>query len=103
VLQGGLGIAAGGNIHPGRVSVFEPIHGSAPKYKGQKKACPLAAILAVSMMLDQLGEVQAGAAIEQAVTNLLNGPKLPTIGTDSGIPSDVQGDWAVEELRALRS
>jgi 3-isopropylmalate dehydrogenase len=100
-LQGGLGVAAGGNIHPGRVSVFEPIHGSAPKYKGQRKACPLACILAVSMMLEHLGEGRAARAIESAVAALVNSPRLPTIGTDSGVPSDRQGDWTVEELRKL--
>lgn len=102
VLQGGLGVAAGGNINPGKVSVYEPIHGSAPKYKGQKKACPLACILAVGMMLDQLGETKAADGIEKAVENLLNGPKLPSIGTDSGVPSDKQGDWVLEELQKLK-
>ncbi len=97
VLQGGLGIAAGGNIHPGRVSVFEPIHGSAPKYKGLKKANPLAAILAAGMLLDHVGEKDAAAAVENAVVAVL--PKLPSIGTDSGVPTDRIGDLVVQELR----
>ncbi|HTO91007.1 MAG TPA: 3-isopropylmalate dehydrogenase, partial [Candidatus Sulfotelmatobacter sp.] len=59
MIQGGLGIAASGNIHPGRVSLFEPIHGSAPKYAGQNVANPIAAIMAVQMMLDYLGEKPA--------------------------------------------
>src|SRR5438128_601939 len=59
MIQGGMGIAAGGNIHPGKVSVFEPIHGSAPKYKGLKKVSPLAAILAGGMLLEQVGDKKA--------------------------------------------
>lgn len=98
VLQGGLGIAAGGNIHPGRVSVFEPIHGSAPRYKGRKQACPLACILAVSMMLDFLGEKKAAEGIEAAVTRVLHSGRLPSLGTDSGVPTDVQGGLVEEEL-----
>ncbi len=97
VLQGGLGIAAGGNIHPGRVSVFEPIHGSAPKYQGQKKANPLAAIFAAGMLLDHVGEPAAARAVERAVVRVL--PKLPSVGTDSGVPTDKIGDLVVEELR----
>lgn len=97
-LQGGLGIAAGGNIHPGRVSVFEPIHGSAPKYKGQRKACPLACILAVSMMLEFLGETPAAREVEQAVVRLIDSGRLPSIGTDAGVPTDVQGQWVAEQI-----
>lgn len=97
-LQGGLGIAAGGNIHPGRVSVFEPIHGSAPKYKGMKKACPLACILSVGMMLDFLGETRAAQAVESAVQHVLSSGKIPSIATDSGIPTDRQGDIVCEVL-----
>jgi 3-isopropylmalate dehydrogenase len=100
VLQGGLGIAAGGNIHPGKVSVFEPIHGSAPKYKGQKKANPLAAILAAGMLLEHVGEKRAGDALEQAVIRLLTSRRIRSIGTDSGIPTDQIGDLVVQELKS---
>src|SRR5207245_1217267 len=55
MIQGGLGIAASGNIHPGQVSLFEPIHGSAPKHAGKNVANPIATIIAVPMMLDWLG------------------------------------------------
>ncbi|PIP16702.1 MAG: 3-isopropylmalate dehydrogenase [bacterium (Candidatus Ratteibacteria) CG23_combo_of_CG06-09_8_20_14_all_48_7] len=68
VTQGGLGIAAGGNINPEGVSMFEPIHGSAPKYTGRNVICPLATISAGGMMLDILGEKEASAAIESAIT-----------------------------------
>jgi 3-isopropylmalate dehydrogenase len=67
-LQGGLGVAASGNIHPGRVSLFEPIHGSAPKYAGKDVANPLGAILTAAMMLEYLGFNSAAQRIEQAVT-----------------------------------
>jgi 3-isopropylmalate dehydrogenase len=67
MIQGGMGIAAGGNLNPEGTSMFEPIGGSAPKYTGQNVINPLAAICAGQMMLEQLGETEAGAAIEQAV------------------------------------
>jgi len=66
-LQGGLGVAASGNIHPGRVSLFEPIHGSAPKYTGKDVANPIGAILTAAMMLDFLGLPQPAKRIEAAV------------------------------------
>jgi 3-isopropylmalate dehydrogenase len=67
MVQGGMGIAAGGNINPQGASMFEPIGGSAPKYTGQGVINPLAAICAGQMMLDFLGEHQAAHAIETAV------------------------------------
>lgn len=67
MIQGGMGIAAGGNINPEGVSMFEPIGGSAPKYKGQNKINPLAAICAAGIMLEHLGEEKSGRDIEQAV------------------------------------
>ena len=66
-LQGGLGMAASGNIHPGRVSLFEPIHGSAPKYAGKDVANPIGAILTAAMMLEYLGYADAANDIERAV------------------------------------
>ncbi|HEY6050624.1 MAG TPA: 3-isopropylmalate dehydrogenase, partial [Thermoanaerobaculia bacterium] len=66
-LQGGLGMAASGNIHPGRVSMFEPVHGSAPKYAGTGKANPFGAILTIALMLEHLGKSEEAAAIERAV------------------------------------
>jgi 3-isopropylmalate dehydrogenase len=70
-LQGGLGMAASGNINPEGVSLFEPVHGSAPKYAGQDVANPFGAILTVQMMLEWLGEKAAGAAIEAAVVEAI--------------------------------
>ncbi|HVS21204.1 MAG TPA: 3-isopropylmalate dehydrogenase [Pyrinomonadaceae bacterium] len=66
-LQGGLGLAASGNIHPGRVSLFEPVHGSAPPLAGKNVANPVGAVLTAAMMLDYLGHKEASAAIERAV------------------------------------
>jgi len=66
-LQGGLGMAASGNIHPGRVSLFEPVHGSAPQFAGKNVSNPIAAILTASMMLDYLELEEAAAGIERAV------------------------------------
>lgn len=73
MLQGGLGFAAGGNINPERVypSMFEPIHGSAPKYAGQGRVNPIASIEAMRMMLDHLGERDAAAGIGDAVASVL--------------------------------
>ena len=67
MIQGGMGIAAGGNINPEGVSMFEPIGGSAPKYKGKNMINPLAAVCAAGIMLEHLGEEDSGRAIEQAV------------------------------------
>jgi 3-isopropylmalate dehydrogenase len=67
MIQGGMGIAAGGNINPEGVSMFEPIGGSAPKYTGKNVINPLAAIGAAQMMLDYLGETEAAMAIENAI------------------------------------
>jgi 3-isopropylmalate dehydrogenase len=66
-LQGGLGMAASGNINPGHVSLFEPIHGSAPKFAGKDVANPIGAILTAAMMLDYLGFPEPAEAIETAV------------------------------------
>jgi len=66
-LQGGLGMAASGNIHPDRVSLFEPIHGSAPKYAGKDISNPIGAILTAAMMLEFLGHRDEANAIERAV------------------------------------
>ena len=98
-LVGGMGIAASGNIHPGKVSMFEPSHGSAPKYKGQNAANPLAAICAAGMMLDHLGEARAAAAVEEAVGDLLTSGRVTSLRAGV-IPTDVMGDLVVERILA---
>jgi 3-isopropylmalate dehydrogenase len=70
-LQGGLGVAGSANLHPGRVSMFEPVHGSAPKYAGTGQANPVGAALSVALMLDYLGHTAAGQAVEDAVRQSL--------------------------------
>ncbi len=98
MLQGGMGIAASGNIHPGRTSMFEPIHGSAPKYAGKNVACPLGAIAAVAMMLDYLGERSAARRVETAIAELLRSGEVPSADARSGVPTDAMGDMVVERL-----
>jgi 3-isopropylmalate dehydrogenase len=71
MIQGGMGIAAGGNLNPEGVSMFEPIGGSAPKYTGKNIINPVAAILAGAMLLDQLGEEEASKSIEDAVIKVV--------------------------------
>jgi 3-isopropylmalate dehydrogenase len=100
MVQGGMGIAASGNIHPGRVSLFEPIHGSAPKYAGKNVACPLAAIMAVSMMCEYLGQRPAAVAIEKAVIDLLVSRRLKGVGTGDH-PTNEVGDLVAAELKKV--
>src|SRR5947209_8848580 len=84
-LQGGLGVAASGNIHPGRVSMFEPIHGSAPKYAGKDVSNPVGAILTAAMMLEYLGHADEAAMIERAVVGAIEaGETTKDLGGTSG-------------------
>jgi 3-isopropylmalate dehydrogenase len=84
-LQGGLGVAASGNIHPGRVSLFEPIHGSAPKYAGHDVANPIGAILTAAMMLEYLGHKTEADAIESAVSDAIHaGETTKDLGGELG-------------------
>jgi 3-isopropylmalate dehydrogenase len=71
MIQGGLGLAPGGNINPNGISMFEPIHGSAPKYKGMNRVNPLATIWAGALMLDEVGETEASEAIIYAIQDVL--------------------------------
>ena len=70
MLQGGMGIAAGGNLNPEGTSMFEPIGGSAPKYTGQNVINPLAAICSGALMLETIGEEEAAKAIEDTVISV---------------------------------
>jgi len=93
MIQGGMGIAAGGNLNPDGVSMFEPIGGSAPKYTGQDVICPLAAIAAAQMMLEQLGEADAGAAIENAIIEALASGKIKSLSAGKmGMGTAAMGD-----------
>jgi 3-isopropylmalate dehydrogenase len=96
--QGGMGIAAGGNINPEGVSMFEPIGGSAPKYTGQNVINPLAAICAGAMLLDTLGETEAAQAIEKAVA-VVTGTKLKSLAAGRmGYSTTEVGDLVAAEL-----
>jgi 3-isopropylmalate dehydrogenase len=100
MIQGGMGIAAGGNINPEGVSMFEPIGGSAPKYTGQGIINPLAAICAAGMMLDHLGETKAASAIEEAVM-YVTGNKLKSLAAGKmGYSTSQVGDLVIEKLLA---
>ncbi len=79
MVQGGMGIAAGGNINPDGVSMFEPIHGSAPKYTGKNVICPLATIAAGGMMLEILGEEKAAQLVEEAIIKALKTGKIKSL------------------------
>ena len=98
MVQGGMGIAASGNLHPGEVSLFEPIHGSAPKHAGKNVASPVAAVMAIAMMLDYLGQKTAAQAVENAVAELLRTQRLKGVGTGTH-PTNEVGDMVVAELR----
>ncbi|HEY0782792.1 MAG TPA: isocitrate/isopropylmalate family dehydrogenase [Thermoanaerobaculia bacterium] len=80
-LQGGLGVAASANVHPGRTSMFEPVHGSAPKFAGTGKANPVGAVLSLGLLLGELGHAEAAAAVEDAVADSLRqGQVTPDLG-----------------------
>jgi len=96
ITQGGMGIAAGGNINPEGVSMFEPIGGSAPKYTGQGIINPLAAICSAQMMIETLGEDEAGQKIEDAVRTV-TGTKLKSLGAGQmGYSTSQVGDLVAE-------
>jgi len=97
-LQGGLGMAASGNIHPGRTSMFEPVHGSAPKYAGRNLANPIGAILSAALMLEHLGFGEEAAAVEAAVQDaVLSGNAPAEIGGTLGTRET--GDFIAAAIR----
>ena len=96
--QGGMGIAAGGNINPEGVSMFEPIGGSAPKYTGQNVINPLAAICAGAMMLKELGEAEAGIAIEKVVSDITANKLKSLAAGRMGYSTTEVGDLVAEGL-----
>jgi 3-isopropylmalate dehydrogenase len=100
MIQGGMGIAAGGNINPDGLSMFEPIGGSAPKYTGQGIINPIAAISAGQLMLETLGETEAAAAVERAVMRTLQrdlkGIAAGKMGFSTGEVGDLIAGYAGE-------
>ncbi len=98
-LQGGLGLAASGNLHPGRTSMFEPVHGSAPKYAGKNVANPVGAILSAALMLEYLGRSKEAAAIERAVKDaVVGGHGTAEIGGTLGTRET--GDYIARALKS---
>ena len=98
MIQGGMGIAAGGNINPRGVSMFEPIGGSAPKYTGKNVINPLAAICALGMLLENIGEKEAGETVENSVIKIVS-TKLKSLAAGKmGYSTQEVGDLVVENL-----
>jgi 3-isopropylmalate dehydrogenase len=100
-LQGGMGLAVSGNINPETISMFEPVHGSAPDIAGKNIANPIAAILAISMMLNYLNYPRLAEKVENAIKQTINENKLtPDMG--GNLSTDELGDYIVELLSNLK-
>ncbi len=99
MIQGGMGLAPGGNINPEGVSMFEPIHGSAPKYKGMGVANPIATILAGGLMLETLGEQEAADLVEKAVIEVLGDGKVRTKDLGGTSKTSEVGDAVAEKVK----
>jgi 3-isopropylmalate dehydrogenase len=96
-LQGGLGMAASGNIHPGKTSMFEPVHGSAPPIAGKNLANPMGAFLTSAMMLDHLGLTEQAGKIERAVLEAVR-QKKTTQDIGGTLGTREVGDWVAEQV-----
>jgi 3-isopropylmalate dehydrogenase len=100
MIQGGMGVAAGGNINPDGVSMFEPIGGSAPKYTGMNIINPLAAIAAAQMLLEHLGEVSAARRVEEAIKKVVSQDIKSLSAGKMGYSTSEVGDLVVEHIRS---
>jgi isocitrate/isopropylmalate dehydrogenase len=102
MLQGGMGFAAGGNINPEKVfpSMFEPIHGSAPKYAGKNIVNPIASIESARMLLDHIGEEEAANEIQAAVMKVIADGKVGTKDMGGSNTTSEVGDAIVKEFLA---
>jgi 3-isopropylmalate dehydrogenase len=96
-LQGGLGMAASGNIHPGKTSMFEPVHGSAPPIAGKNLANPFGAILTAAMMLAHLGSAREAEKIEAAVLEAVR-QKKSTEDIGGTLGTREAGEWVAEKI-----
>jgi 3-isopropylmalate dehydrogenase len=97
-LQGGLGMAASGNLHPGRTSMFEPVHGSAPPLAGKDVANPIGAILSAALMLDTLGRTEDATRIERAVESAVHAGDV-TRDVGGALGTRAAGDAILRRLR----
>jgi 3-isopropylmalate dehydrogenase len=96
MIQGGVGVAAGGNINPQGVSMFEPMGGSAPKYTGQNVINPIAAIAALQMMLSILGEDEAAALVEKAIVKVVSTDMKSMAAGKMGYTTNQVGDLVAD-------
>ena len=96
-LQGGLGMAASGNIHPGRTSMFEPVHGSAPPIAGKNVANPMGSILTAAMMLAHLGLTEESQKIEDAVVQAVR-EKKTTVDVGGSMGTREVAAWIAERV-----
>ena len=99
MIQGGLGLAPGGNINPDGVSMFEPIHGSAPKYKGKGVSNPIATIWAGAMLLEAVGEKSAAEKVINAIETVLRKGKVRTYDLGGSSKTNEVGDAIVSEMK----
>src|SRR5688500_1889127 len=98
ILVGGLGLAPSANRHPGRVAMFEPVHGSAPPLAGKDVANPMAAILTLGMMLESIGATQAAGAVERAVRAAVAAGIVTADILGGGHGTRAVGDWIAERV-----
>jgi len=101
VIQGGMGIAAGGNLNPEGVSMFEPIGGSAPKYTGKGVINPMASIMSAQMMLEQLGESKAADMLEKACIEVISKRMKSMAAGRMGMTTSEVGDAVVEAVERM--
>src|SRR5215469_7415443 len=97
-LQGGLGMAASGNIHPGKTSMFEPVHGSAPPFAGKNIANPIGAIATAAMMLEHLGLTQESARINRAILEAVRQQKT-TLDIGGSLGTREAADWIAQQVK----
>jgi 3-isopropylmalate dehydrogenase len=100
-LQGGLGMAASGNIHPGRTSLFEPVHGSAPALAGRNVANPMGAMLSAALLLETCGQPAAAARIERAVEAAVQA-HATTSDIGGRLGTREVGEWVARHIRTER-
>jgi 3-isopropylmalate dehydrogenase len=100
-LQGGLGMAASGNIHPGKTSLFEPVHGSAPPLAGKNVANPMGAILSSALMLENVGWTDEARRIEAAVEAAVH-ERQGTADIGGALGTSQVGDWIAQRVRQNR-
>jgi tartrate dehydrogenase/decarboxylase/D-malate dehydrogenase len=103
VIQGGMGLASGGNINLNGVSMFEPIHGSAPKYKGKNVADPIAAIWAGALLLDELGEERASARVMDSIRGVLREGRVRTYDLGGSSSTREVGEEIARWVRELEA